>query len=58
MPDPYPIYRQLRDTAAAVFLEKFDLWAISRYEQVREVLGDWERFTSTQGTALSDQLNA
>ena len=21
MPDPYPIYRQLRDTAAAVFLE-------------------------------------
>jgi cytochrome P450 len=57
MPDPYDTYRELRDLGPAVHLEKFDLWAIPRYTQVREVLGSWERFTSTQGTALSSELN-
>lgn len=57
MRDPYPTYRHLRDIAPVVYMEKFDLWAVSRYAQVREVLGNWERFTSTQGTALSDELN-
>ncbi|MFN8204874.1 MAG: cytochrome P450 [Solirubrobacteraceae bacterium] len=57
MAEPYPAYRELRDLAPVVYLENFDLWAIGRYAQVREVLGHWERFTSTQGTALSAQLN-
>ena len=29
--DPYPFYRQLRETAAVVCLPKYELYALSRY---------------------------
>ncbi|HZO07220.1 MAG TPA: cytochrome P450 [Solirubrobacterales bacterium] len=55
--DPYENYRQLRDVAPAVYLTATDAWAISRFDDVREVLRDWERFTSAKGVALNDPMN-
>lgn len=56
--DPYPAYRALRDEAPAVRLKRFDCWAVSRYDGVREVLGDWERFSAAQGVGANDAVNA
>ncbi len=32
--DPHPIYRRLRDEAPAYYIERFDAWAISRFQDV------------------------
>ncbi|WP_033318894.1 cytochrome P450 [Streptomyces yerevanensis] len=55
--DPYPHYKALRDLGPAVHLTRHGLWFISRYEQVRSALGDWETFSSGQGIGLNDGFN-
>ena len=37
----------LRDIAPAVYLERYDVWAVARYQDVHAILPDHERFTST-----------
>lgn len=32
--DPFPVYRRLRDDAPACYLEEFDCWFVSRFEDV------------------------
>lgn len=55
--DPYPVYAELRARASAVFLERHDAWAISRYDDVREALSNWRSFSSAHGVALNDPVN-
>ncbi|MEU9267121.1 cytochrome P450 [Streptomyces sp. NPDC048251] len=55
--DPYPQYKALRDLGPAVYLSRHGLWFISRYEQVRSALGDWETFSSGRGIGLNDGFN-
>jgi len=56
--DPYAAYRELRDTAPAVRLSTYPIWVLTRYEDVRAGLADWQSFTSAQGVALTDEMNA
>jgi cytochrome P450 len=35
--DPYPFYARLRDEAPAYFMEKYDAWAISRFQDIWDV---------------------
>jgi cytochrome P450 len=44
--DPWPLYRRLRDLGPVVHLPRYNLWAVTRYDDVRAVLGDWETFSS------------
>ena len=44
--DPFASYKELRDRAPAYWSESTGAWIISRYEDVREVLTDWELFSS------------
>jgi cytochrome P450 len=44
--DPWGIYRELRDLGPVVRLTEYDLWAVTRYADVRAVLGDWETYSS------------
>ena len=37
----------LRDIAPAVYLERYDVWAVARFADVQAMLKDWETFTST-----------
>jgi cytochrome P450 len=37
----------LREQAPAVYLSRYDVWAVARYEHVHAILKDWEAFTST-----------
>lgn len=46
--DPYDTYAKLRETAAVVHLPSRDLYALTRYDEVRDALGDPATFTSTK----------
>ncbi|MCZ7525491.1 MAG: cytochrome P450 [Acidimicrobiia bacterium] len=54
--DPYPTYRALRDEAPAYWNDEHRFWALSRYDDVRDALGDWGTYTSAQGIALESDL--
>lgn len=44
--DPYPTYAALREQAGVVYLPKNDVYALTRYDLIRDVLGDPETFSS------------
>ena len=53
MADPLPFYRILRDRFPAYWLPQYEAWAISRFEDVWQVLSDREgRITTTEGTLM------
>lgn len=54
--DPYDCYRELRDAGPVVYVQANDVWAVPRFDGLREVLRDWERFTSATIT-LNDESN-
>jgi cytochrome P450 len=56
--DPYPIYQRLRDVGPVVYLAKYGVYAMTRYEQLHSALNDWQTFSSAQGTGLNDLANA
>lgn len=39
--DPYPGYRELRDLGAAVWMRSLSMFALSRFEEVRDALRNW-----------------
>jgi cytochrome P450 len=55
--DPYPRYRELRDLAAAVWLRPLGMYALSRYQDVRAALLDWQTFSSAHGAAMNEPVN-
>jgi len=36
--DPFPLYKQLRDTGPAVWLSRYDMMVLSRYKDVTEAM--------------------
>ena len=55
--DPYPHYRELRDRAGAVWLRSLGMFALSRYEDVRNALLNWQTFSSAHGAAMNEPVN-
>src|SRR5882672_2687131 len=55
--EPWAHYRAIRDQGPAVRLERYDLYAVGRYEEVRAVTRNWEAFTSADGVAFNDLMN-
>jgi cytochrome P450 len=55
--DPYPLYRQLRDQAPAVWLKPTGMYALTRFEDVREALRNWQVFSSARGVAMNEEIN-
>ena len=51
--DPYPTFKRLRDEAPAYYNEKYDLWAVSRHEDVERAFVEWESFSSDRGDVAS-----
>jgi cytochrome P450 len=50
--DPHPVWRRMRDEAPLYRNEKFEFWALSRYEDVAEGLTDWRTYSSARGSVL------
>lgn len=52
--DPLPFQAELRAAGPVVYLEKYDVYAMGRYEEVRAALTDWQTFQSAAGVGLSN----
>ena len=50
--DPYPVWRRLRDEAPLYYNEKYNFFALSRYEDVARELHNWETYRSGHGTTM------
>ncbi len=51
--NPYPLYRRMRDLGAVVWMERYDMFALGRFTDVREAAANWEVFSSAQGVGFS-----
>jgi cytochrome P450 len=50
--NPYPIWTRLRDEQPLYYNEKYDFWAISRFEDVDNAFKDWKTLISGKGNLL------
>jgi cytochrome P450 len=55
--NPWPLYRELREMGPVVWLEKHQMFALTRYDVVLKVLRDWEAFPSSFGVMMNDDMN-
>jgi len=51
--DPYPTYRRMRDEAPVYYNEKYDFYALSRYDDVAVGQRDYETYSSAYGIDLA-----
>lgn len=56
--NPYGFYDELREAGPVVYLRSLDLYAVSRFADVRRVLADQRVFSSAQGVAQNAAMNA
>src|SRR3954470_14561707 len=52
--DPFPVHERLREAGPVVYLDKWGVYGVARYEQVHAVLNDPATFCSSRGVGLSD----
>ncbi len=50
--NPYPIWKRMRDEAPLYYNEKYDFYALSRFDDVEKGLVDWQTYQSGRGTLL------
>jgi cytochrome P450 len=50
--DPYPLWKRLRDEAPIYYNEKYDFYAVSRYDDVERGLVEWQTYSSAKGSVL------
>ncbi|HVN51344.1 MAG TPA: cytochrome P450, partial [Acidimicrobiales bacterium] len=50
--DPYPVWKRLRDEAPLHYNERYDFWALSRFDDVEKALVDWQTYISGKGSVL------
>ena len=55
--DPYPRYERMRETGSVVRLSPYACYAVTRYDEVQEVLRDWRTFSSAAGVGLANFKN-
>ena len=49
---PFETYRRMRDEAPLYYSEKYDFWALTRYDDVAAAIRDHETFSSAKGVTL------
>lgn len=52
--DPYPGYRELRNSTPVVWNDVTNFWALTKYEDIRHVSGHPLTFSSTKGITIPD----
>ena len=50
--NPYPIWKRLRDEAPLYFNDKYNFYALSRYDDVSHELTNWEAYRSGRGSTI------
>jgi hypothetical protein len=52
--DPFPVHESLREAGPVVWLSRYGVWAVARYQEVHAVLNDWRTFCSGRGVGMAD----
>ena len=50
--DPYPIWRRMREEAPLYWNERYEFFALSRFDDVENGLVDWHTYSSARGTLI------
>jgi cytochrome P450 len=50
--DPYPVWKRLRDEQPLYYNDRYDFYALSRFDDVDRCSLDWETYISSKGTVL------
>ena len=50
--DPYPIWKRMRDEAPLYYNDRYDFWALSRFDDVEQCSVDWKTYSSGRGSVL------
>ncbi len=50
--DPYPIWRRMREECPLYFNDRYEFFALSRFDDVERALVDWATYSSARGTVL------
>src|SRR4051794_30647863 len=50
--DPHPVWRRMREEAPLYRNDKYDFWALTRFDDVLNVLVDWKTYTLNEGNLL------
>ena len=50
--DPYPIWKRLRDERPLYYNQRYEFYALSRFDDVEHCTKDWETYISSKGTIL------
>jgi len=50
--DPYPVWKRMRDEVPLYYNEKYDFFALSRFEDVEKASVDWPTYISGKGSVL------
>jgi cytochrome P450 len=56
--DPYPTYARLRELGPVLYAPRWDAYVLPGYDEVRQMLQDWETYSSAQGVGLNERANA
>ncbi len=48
--DPYPVWKRMRAEAPLYFNDRYNFYALSRYDDVARALPDWQNYRSGRGT--------
>jgi hypothetical protein len=52
--DPFPVHESLREAGPVVWLSRYGVWAVARYQEVHAVLNDWRTFCSGRGVGMAN----
>ena len=55
--DPWAVYGELQRLGSAVWLNKYRMFALTRYDSVLRALKDVNTFSSASGVMMNDDMN-
>src|SRR4051794_11705410 len=50
--DPYPVWKRLRSERPLYYNDRYDFYALSRFDDVKAASVDWQSYISSRGTVL------
>ncbi|TQC44917.1 cytochrome P450 [Rhodococcus sp. WS4] len=56
--NPHPMWSTLRELGSVVYLSTSDTWVITRYDEVRATLADWQTYSSAAETVYGEEMGA
>lgn len=52
--EPFPFQARLREAGSLVWLSRYGIYAVGRWQEAAQALADWRTFSSARGVGISD----